>query len=338
MSKKIFDFISSFGIMLVGVVGLFVSSLAYPQVSQQVNFLPKSQPRIYLTQGGDEQPTVLPISHPNVPLKKDASICDVKLTAATAILMDDKTDTVLFEKNADTIRPLASISKLMSALVLLDLNPDWKKVVEVTPEVYDNNSHFVNIGEKFTMDDLWHVALIGSSNSAINALVSGTSLTKEQFIAKMNEKAQDLRLRSLHFVEPTGIDERNMGSARDIARLLKYALGSDKIFNTLQTAEYYAQPAGEKPRRIWTTDWLLTKWVPNKFGDFTIAGKTGFIDSSKYNFAVRIENGGKRAIRTVVLGADTYEARFSEARDLANWAFDHYAWPGDNGYEKLAQN
>jgi D-alanyl-D-alanine endopeptidase (penicillin-binding protein 7) len=154
----------------------------------------------------------------------------------------------------------------------------------------------------------------------------------------MNEKAQDLRLRSLRFVEPTGIDERNVGNARDVARLLKYALASDKIYNTLQTPEYYSNPIGQKPRRVWTTDWLLTKWVPNKFGDLTIAGKTGYIDGSKYNFAVRIENGGKRAIRTVVLGADTMEARFSEARDLATWAFDHYAWPGDTGYEKLAQN
>ncbi|EKD43881.1 MAG: Penicillin-binding protein 7 [uncultured bacterium] len=338
MSKKFFDFLSSFGMMLAGVVCLFVASIAYPQVSQKVNFLPKSQPRIYLTQGGDEQPAILPVSHPNVPLKKDAAVCDVKLTSVAVILMDDKTDTVLFEKNADTVRPMASISKLMSALVLIDLNPDWKKIIEITPDVYDNNSHFVNVGEKFSMDDLWNVALIGSSNSAINALVYGAGITKTQFVVKMNEKAQDLRLRTLRFVEPTGLDEHNVGSSRDIARMLKYALANDKIFNSLQTAEYYVQPIGQKPRRVWTTDWLLTKWVPNKFGDFTIAGKTGFIDSSKYNFAVRIENGGKRAIRTVVLGADTYEARFSEARDLANWAFDHYAWPGDAGYEKLAQN
>lgn len=336
MSKKIFDFISSFGIMLIGVCLLFVGSLSYPQVSQKVSFLPKSKPRIMIV-GGDEQSVVLPISHPNVPLKKDQAVCDINLTSVAVILMDDKTDTVLFEKNADVIRPLASITKLMSVLVLLDLNPDWNKVVEITPEIYDNYSHFVNIGEKFTMGDLWNVALIGSSNSAINALVNGSGIKRENFIAKMNEKAQDLRLRSLRFVEPTGIDERDVGSARDIARLLKYALTSDKIFNTLQTSEYYAQPLGQKPRRIWTTDWLLTKWVPNKFGDLTVAGKTGFIDGSKYNFAVRIQNSDKRAIRTVVLGADTMEARFSEARDLATWAFEHYSWPGDGGYEKLAQ-
>ncbi|MFA6423709.1 MAG: serine hydrolase [Candidatus Magasanikbacteria bacterium] len=336
MSKKLFDFISSFGMMLAGVVLLFLGSVSYPQVSQKVSFLPKSNPRILIVTGGDEQPAVLPISHPNVPLKNDQTECDVKLTAVTSILMDDKTDTVLFEKNADMVRPLASITKLMSALVLLDLNPDWNKVVEITPEIYDANSHFINVGEKFTMGDLWDIALIGSSNSAINALVSGSGLKNEEFVLKMNEKAQDLRLRSMRFIEPSGIDDKNIGSARDTARLLKYALVSDKIFNTLQTPEYYAKPIGQKQRRIWTTDWLLSKWVPNKFGDLTIAGKTGFIDNSKYNFAVRIENGGKRAIRTVILGADTMEARFSEARDLATWAFEHYSWPGDSGYEKLA--
>ncbi|EKD42840.1 MAG: D-alanyl-D-alanine carboxypeptidase family protein [uncultured bacterium] len=336
MSKNIFDFISSFGIMLIGVCLLFFGSLSYPHVSQKVSFLPKSKPRIMIV-GGDEQLAVLPISHPNVPLKKDQAVVDFPLSSTAVILMDDKTDTILFEKNADVVRPLASITKLMSVLVLLDLNPDWSKVVEITPEVYDNYSHFVNIGEKFTMGDLWNVALIGSSNTAINALVSGSGIKREHFITKMNEKAQDLRLRSLRFVEPTGIDERDVGTARDVARLLKYALASDKIFNTLQISEYYAQPFGQKPRRIWTTDWLLTKWVPNKFGDLTVAGKTGFIENSKYNFAVRIQNSDKRAIRTVVLGADTMEARFSEARDLATWAFDHYAWPGDSGYDKLAQ-
>lgn len=337
MPKNFFDFLSSFGIMLAGVIFLFVGSVSYPQVSQKVNFLPKSQPRIFFTGGGDEQPAVLPISHPNVPLKKDGAVFNSPLTATTAILMDDKTDTVLFEKNADTVRAIASISKLMSALVLLDLNPDWKKLVEINSDIYDNNSHFVNIGEKFTMEDLWNVALIGSSNSAVNALVNGSGIKKEEFVVKMNEKARDLRLRTLYFIEPTGIDERNVGSARDVARMLKYALGNDKIFNTLQTPEYYSNPVGEKPRRVWSTDWLLTRWVPNKFADFTIAGKTGYIDGSKYNFAVRIENGGKRAIRTVVLGADTMEARFSEARDLATWAFAHYAWPGDEGYDQLAQ-
>ena len=336
MPKKLFDFISSFGLMLVGVILLFVGSVSYPQVSQKVSFLPKSKPRIIVV-GGDEYSKVLPVSHPNVPLKKDQAVCDVSLTAATAILMDDKTDTVLFEKNADIIRPLASISKLMSALVLLDLKPDWKKVIEVTPDIYDDSSHFIKIGEKFTMGDLWGIALIGSSNNAINALISGSGVNKEDFIIKMNEKAQYLRLRSLRFVEPTGIDDGNVGSARDIARLLKYALVSDKIFNTLQIPEYYAQPLGQKPRRIWSTDRLLTNWVTNKFGDLAIAGKTGFIDSSKYNFAVRIENNGKNAVRTVVLGSETVESRFSEARDLVTWAFEHYSWPGDNGYEQLAQ-
>lgn len=335
MSQKLFDFLSSFGMMLVGVLLLFGASVTYPGFSQRVEFLPKSQPRIFVS-GGDEQPAVLPVSHPNVPLKKDQAKFEAELTAVSALLMDDKTDTIIFEKNADAVRPLASITKLMAAMVVLDLNPDWKKNIEITPDIYDNNS-LINQGEVFAAEDLWNVALIGSSNSAVKALVYATGISKEEFVKKMNEKAQELRLRTVFFVEPTGLDERNRGSARDVARLLKVALSNDKIFSTLQIPEYYANPKGKKPRRIWTTDWLLTKWIPNNFGDLAIAGKTGFIDSSKYNFAVRIENGGKRAIRTVILGAETFETRFSEARDLANWAFSHYSWPGDEGYDKLAQ-
>jgi len=252
--------------------------------------------------------------------------------------VDDKTNTVLFKKNIEEIRPLASITKLMSALVLADLPIDWATTTVISEDDSDGSSHHLNVGEKFTLEDLWHVALIGSSNSAINTLVRSSGLSTAEFVARMNKKAADIDF-SFHFVEPTGLNSGNVASALGVARLLKEALKVEKIYRTLQIGEYYAQPLGDpKSRRVWSTDWLLTNWIPSTFTPEEIVGKTGYIAESGYNFTVRLTDGHSHAVRAVILGSGTNESRFSEARDLAEWAFGHYLWPDQEGYDKLVES
>lgn len=334
--QKLKDFLSSFGIMLVGVFLLFFSSVYFASGSN-FSFLqfPTSGKRMAI--GGDISSENLPASKPAVPLEKDKDNFSGSSTAASEIVVDTKTKTILFSKNTDEIRPLASITKLMTAMVLLDLPINWTSTTVVTDDDVAGDHH-VNAGEEFTLDDLWHIALIGSSNSAINALVRNSGVSKEKFVALMNAKAQDLRLVSVRFFEPTGLSDKNLANALDTAKLLIDALKFEKIYTTVQTGEYYAHPLnGNKARRIWTTNWLLTNWIPNNFKVENIAGKTGYIDDSGYNFAVSLTNDKKHSIAVVVFGAATNEARFSEARDLAMWSFDHYLWPDDAGYENLAE-
>ena len=334
--QKFSDFLSSFGIMLVGVLLLFFSSVYFAS-GNRFSFLqfPTSGKRTVV--GGDVYSDNLPASKPAVPLAKDKETFSGSSTAASAIVVDTKTKTILFSKNTGEVRPLASITKLMAAMVLLDLPINWSSTTMVTDTDVEGDHH-VNAGEEFTLDDLWHVALIGSSNSAVNALVRSTGMTKEKFVALMNEKAKELRLASARFDEPTGLSNKNMANALDTAKLLIDALKFEKIYTTVQTGEYYAHPLNsDKARRIWTTDWLLTNWVPNNFKVEDIAGKTGYIDDSGYNFAVSLANEKKHSIAVVVFGAATNEARFSEARDLAEWSFDHYLWPDDAGYDNLVE-
>jgi D-alanyl-D-alanine carboxypeptidase len=189
----------------------------------------------------------------------------------------------------------------------------------------------------YSAEDMWHLSLVGSSNSAVNALVRASGISKEDFVKLMNNKAQEMRLRTAKFTEPTGLDVQNVASAEDTARILREALRRDKIFNTLQIAEYYAQPEGQKPKRVWSTNWLLTHWVPSGYDELSIAGKTGYIVDSKYNFAVRLEGKNGHAIRVVVMGSENNESRFSEARDVADWVFEHYLWPDEDGYLNLAE-
>ena len=336
MLSKFTDFLSSIGMMLAGVFLLFFSSV-YFGVDHNISFaqFPSSGKRQAV--GGDIQIENLPISRPSVPLKTSENAAfTAPLTAVSAIVMDTKTKTILFNKNASEVRSLASITKLATAMVLLDLPIKWEASTVIIDSDIEGDHH-VEVGEKFTLEDLWHVALIGSSNSAINALVRNSGMSREEFINLMNQKVKDLRLSSIRFAEPTGLSEKNKATAIDTAKLLIDALKFDKIFTTVQIPEYYAHPFGGKARRIWTTNWLLTDWVPNTFKVENIAGKTGYIEDSGYNFAVSLTNDKKHTITVVVLGTASNEARFSEARDLASWTFANYVWPDDEGYDQLVE-
>ncbi|MFA7654064.1 MAG: serine hydrolase [Candidatus Magasanikbacteria bacterium] len=336
MSQKLFNFVSSFGLMLIGVVLLFVGSISV-EIKNNSQFLafPQSGPRVQI--GGDVTLAVLPKAKPTIPLSKSNEACLITTTAAVAFVVDDKTDTVLYEKNSGTVRSLASITKLMTAIVLLDMPLGWSSTTIVSVDDIDDSSHHINVGEKFTLDDLWNVALIGSDNSAIKVLVRASGLTVGQFVARMNEKAQRLNLKSARFADPTGLDNRNMAKAPDVARLLGLALKQEKIIQALQTPEYYAKPFDKKVRRVWSTDWLLTKWIPSDYKCVQIAGKTGYIVDSDYNFVVRLTDESGHSIRVVILGASSNETRFTEARDLANWTFEHYLWPDEVGYDDLSE-
>jgi len=326
--------------MITGALILFAGTVSFtmarqpaavarlPSANGQPASIVASAPAPARASAGGDIPIVFPVSRPSVPILKEAVEFGNPLTAAAAVAVDDDTNTVLYQKNASASRPLASITKLMSALVLSDLPLRWASTTIVEEDDLDSGSHQINSGESYTLEDLWQVALISSSNSAVHALVRASGITAEQFVLKMNDKARALGLASLHF-----LDNQNVGNALDVARLLKAALKVDRIYRALQTGEYYATPLNKSARhRVWTTNWLLTNWVPNRFDKDLLVGKTGYITSSGYNFSVRITGERDHTIRVVILGASSNESRFSEAKSIAEWAFGHYAWPNDAGY------
>jgi D-alanyl-D-alanine carboxypeptidase len=336
MTKKVFDFFSSFGLMILGVVLLFVGTISFTPTPKECRYyFPKSNPRTTVNRA--DTATALPASKPAVPLAGNASNYSATMTAFSAFAMDEKTGTILFEKNADDVRPLASISKLMSAIILMDLPMKWTATTTVLESDCDSSDHHLSPGEIYTLDDVFSAALVGSSNSAVRVLVRATGLSTEEFVARMNKKAKDMNLKSLKYFEPTGLDADNVGSARDTAALLKEALRFEKIARALNTGECYLHPLNSsKDKRVWSTNWLLTKWIPNDFDKDNICGKTGFINDSRYNFVVRLADNDNYKIIVAIFGAATNEMRFSEARDLAEWIFDKYLWPDENGYADLA--
>lgn len=249
-------------------------------------------------------------------------------SAESIFVKDTTSGEVLYKKNEYEKRPLASISKLLSALVVLESNPDWTSTTTIKGDEDIDDSHVVS-GAVYRLSDLWQAALVASSNQAMLALADSTGMTREAFVARMNEKALELGMKDSHFVEPTGLSEQNVSTASDISILLDEALRQPKIQETVILKEINIAPVGTKKlQHFWSTNWLLLGWVPNKIKDFR-GGKTGYITASGYNFTMQLARDSEKVIDVVVLGAKAYELRFSEARDISYDVFSAFAWPSD---------
>ncbi|MFZ2190507.1 MAG: hypothetical protein WA057_06635 [Candidatus Magasanikiibacteriota bacterium] len=246
-------------------------------------------------------------------------------TAHSVIVKDVKTGMVMYRKNEYDKWPIASITKLMSALVLLEKNPDWTTSTIVIGA--DSLDTHVYAGDVYTLEDLWLAGLVGSSNKAILSLANALDWPEEAFVERMNQKALELGMTDTYFTDPTGLDSTDVSSASDVVILINEAMKHDKIKQALLTTEInlYSEERG-KSHHVWNTDWLLLGWVPHTFVDF-YGGKTGYITLSDYNFTMQVGDGNNHTINVVVLGAKTHEARFTEARDIAEWVFANYKWP-----------
>lgn len=306
--------------LVVGLVGWYGVRF----VDESKNIVPAVAQVDGNTQGGDititfEEHTI------TEPIKVSTSTYDMTNFSAKSILLKDvATGKSLVTYNEYDIRPIASITKLMSAIVLLDMQVSLTgTTVAASGNVYDS---FLIAGLEYERDDLWNAALIGSSNRAILSLVDESGVSREEFIQRMNQKARELGMSDTTFTDPTGLDDKNVSSASDILILLKEALDRKEIYIALSRTEYnLATIAGEHDTRVRNTNWLLLRWIPHTFAKLH-PGKTGFIPASGYNFTTRIEDEEGNEVDVVVLGANAHENRFSEARDITSWVFTNYDW------------
>lgn len=225
--------------------------------------------------------------------------------ARNAILVDPGTGEVLFAKNPDRSVPIASITKLMTALVFLEQKPALEREVEVTlAELNGGGQTQLRRGEKVALGDLLHMSLMSSDNVATRVLAREAGLTADEYVARMNRKAVELGLTGSRFVEFTGLDERNVSSAADVARLL-HAAAHDPLIQEITTTRQYQFATGQRVHAIHNTNRLL-------YGRYEIlGGKTGFIQEAGYCFTTWIRSQGRDLI-AVVLGAPTNATRFAD--------------------------
>ena len=238
--------------------------------------------------------------------------------ARNAIVLDPATGQVLYQKNADAAAPCASLTKLMTTLVVLEQQPDLDRVVEVTRSEIAGGGHTqLRRGEQVALGDLLHMGLMSSDNVATRVLVRESGLSGEDFLARMNRKAVELGLARTRFVEFTGLDERNISTATDIARLLHAAAANETLreISTTRGYDFRSRSARNRSRahHVANTNRLL-------YGRYEIrGGKTGFIHEAGYCLATWVRTQGRDMI-AVVLGAPTNATRFADVVRLVQHA------------------
>lgn len=255
------------------------------------------------------------------PQKIDNNSYGVRLEASSAAVMDAKTSVVLWEKNADEQRPIASISKLMSMLIFLEHNPGWDELVTMqqSDELPGNYPDILR-GETVTVRQLFNTALISSDNNAVNALVRSTGLDKDDFVGQMNAEAKNMGLDMTIFSDPTGLSSQNKSTARQVLQLSKTAFENQDILEAVQLPTFSFTSQQGKAHKIYSTDWLLNSYLDVE------AGKTGYIPESGYNLVTKVRDRSGQAILTVVLGAPNNDARYNENKILSAWTLDNYRW------------
>jgi len=225
--------------------------------------------------------------------------------ARSAVVLDPVTNQVLFEKNAETSAPIASLTKLMTAMVFLDQKPDLGREVEVTRAELDGGGHTqLRNHEHVAIIDLMHMSLMCSDNVATRVLARESGLSPAEFLSAMNKKAMELGLTGTRFVEFTGLDERNVSTATDVAKMLR-AAADQELIRSISTTRSYDFRTERRAHHIVTTDRLLYSRYE------ILGGKTGFINEAGYCLATWVRSEGRDLI-AVVLGAPTNATRFAD--------------------------
>lgn len=247
----------------------------------------------------------------------------MRTTAAAAVVYDPASQTVLFAKEMETVRSIASLTKFMSALVFLEQSPKLdQEIVMSEADMVAGGVRRLSPGDTALLSDIFASSLIASDNEATMALARSTGLPLSAFVEKMNQRAAALGLSHTKFVEPTGLEAGNVSTAYEVAQLLDFALNNAAIAELARLPEYsFDLRNTQKTIRFENTDQLIDSLLRID------GGKTGFTDEAGYCFGARLRDAGDRPIVTVILGSENAESRFQEVTALTYWAWENWRWP-----------
>lgn len=237
------------------------------------------------------------------------------LRAEAAIVYDPATNEVLWEEHSQDQRSIASITKVMTATVFLENDPDLSTPVTIErSDVFRASTTYLRAKDTLTTGDLLHLLLIASDNAAARALARVSPWGSDGFIDQMNRKAAELGLESTHYEDPSGLLSANVSSALDMARLITHASTEPRIASVMQTPAYTVHTS-RRDIAFHSTNHLLGRDDLN-----VMAAKTGFISRSGYCLATLLRlPQSEQQVAVVVLGARSNAGRFLETRNLFNW-------------------
>lgn len=236
------------------------------------------------------------------------------LNARSALVMNARSGEILYHKNMDSVRSIASISKMMAAMVLLDAKLNMNELVTITEDEIDRikgTSSRLSIGTTLTRTQLLHLGLMSSENRAIHALGRTYPGGMSAFVAAMNRKAAKLGMDQTRFYEPTGLDYRNVSTARDLGIMVKEANKYSDI-RRFSTSNYGSVHTSAGKTQTYKNSNALVRE-----GSWNISvQKTGYIRESGRSMVLQAQIG-KEPIIMVVLGSTTTANRVNDARILS---------------------
>lgn len=233
----------------------------------------------------------------------------------SALVLDERSATTLYARHADVAAPIASITKLMTALVVLEAHQSLDEIVTITEDDADLSkptTSRLSVGSRLSRDDLLHVALMSSENRAAHALARLYPGGLEACVAAMNAKAHVLGMRDTHFVDPTGLDSDNVASPADLAKLV-IAASSVPSIREYSTDESHELQVHHRMVQFHNTDLLVRDpaW-------HIVVQKTGYISEAGRCLVLKSIIRG-RSVVIVLLDSIGKYTRVADAARIRRW-------------------
>ncbi len=251
------------------------------------------------------------------------------LNSAVAYVIDQETNELLVDKNSRAVLPIASISKLMTAMVVLDAQQSLTDMLKVTngDRDFQKGTHSrLSIGSRLSRQDMLHIALMSSENRAASSLANYYPGGKAAFVAAMNAKAMALGMHDTHFVDPTGLTSRNVSSARDLAKMVNMAY-QYPLIREFSTDTSHNVFTGQKTLHYKNSNALIKRTTAFPIG----LQKTGFINEAGECLVMQATVAGRPLIMVLLDSSGKY-SRFADALRIRSWVTKQttYAATGNN--------
>jgi len=239
----------------------------------------------------------------------------LNLKSSVALVIDQDTREVLFSKNDDAVLPIASLTKLMTGVIISDAKLPLDEMITVTQDDVDTEKGSrsrLKVGTTLTRGELLHLALMSSENRAAHALGRTYPGGLKTFVSLMNSKAQMLGMSDTRYVEPTGLSSGNQSSAQDLATLVNAAYG-DPMLRELTTSTGFQVEVGHRTLQFNNTNRLV------KNPDWNIGlQKTGFINEAGHTLVMQTKIAGRKLIMVFLDSAGKF-SRLADAERVRRW-------------------
>ena len=269
-------------------------------------------------------PTPAPAAPPALSAAPLLETPPIELPCAAAILVEPQSGQVLFAQNADTPRPVASVTKVMTILLALEALSQGRVSLEDEFSISQaaagmgGSQVLLDVGEVQPFSVLLKSAIVGSANDASVAIAEALYGSESVFVERMNERARELGLTDTHFVNCTGLPaEGQQTTARDVAVMTMAMLSYPTYFDFSTVWLDEVDHGDGRITQLTNTNKLIRLY------DGCDGGKTGSTNEAGYCISATAERGGMRLI-AVVLGADTGSERFDIASEMLDYGFAHY--------------